>query len=154
MVRAWRIVKARHAATAFDGEGARLHGGRWNSPGRPAVYASESRAMATLELLAGLGTDRVLSAYVLIGLRFDSSLLTSLDGSALPVGWDARPPAAASRMVGDAWLLQQSSVALRVPSVVVPAEHNYLLNPRHPDFGEVEIDAPVPVSLDPRLLGR
>ena len=54
MPRAWRLVKARHAAGAFDGEGARLHGGRWNSRGARVVYVSSSRSLAALELLVHL----------------------------------------------------------------------------------------------------
>ena len=35
---AWRLVRQRHAATAFSGEGARIFEGRWNSAGVPVVY--------------------------------------------------------------------------------------------------------------------
>src|SRR5262245_29579658 len=68
---AWRIVKARHAANAFDGEGARLEGGRWNSPGTPTVYTSQSAALAALELLVHLGRGSILSAYTLIPCTFE-----------------------------------------------------------------------------------
>src|SRR3990172_1776005 len=65
-ITAWRIVKARHAANAFGGEGARVEGGRWNSPGTPVVYTSQSAALAALELLVLLGRGSILSADVLI----------------------------------------------------------------------------------------
>jgi RES domain-containing protein len=151
MVTAWRMVKGRHASSAFDGEGARRFGGRWNSPGTVAVYASESRALAMLEVLAGIGTVGVLASYVLIGVRFAESLVRILDPEALPEGWRAYPPPAAAQRVGDAWIRGATSPVLRVPSVLVPKESNYLLNPLHPDFGRLKIARPELVAIDPRL---
>jgi RES domain-containing protein len=150
---AWRIVKRRFAATAFDGEGARRFGGRWNSPVRPVVYVSESRALATLEILAGLGSTASLAAWVLIGVRFPDEIVTGVEDlpGGLPEGWEAVPPSHVSQDVGDRWLEQGASAALRVPSVIVPAESNYLLNPVHPDFARVEIGTPEELRLDPRL---
>ena len=89
MIEAWRIVKRRYAGQAFDGEGARLFGGRWNRPGRPVIYVSESRALATLEILAGLGTTSPLPAWVMIGVRFPESIVAGLEdilnSTSLPV---------------------------------------------------------------------
>ena len=148
---AWRLVKTRRIKDAFDGEGARLHGGRWNSPGKSAVYASETRALATLEVLAGLGGTSSLPDYSLIQLLFEDSLVEDVDMPALPPGWDARPPGAASQVIGDAWLAATTSAVLRVPSVIVPGEHNYVLNPAHPDFRAIVVRPPVSFSIDPRL---
>jgi len=153
VVTVWRIVKGRHAATAFDGEGARLYGGRWNSPGVPAVYASESRALALLEVLAGLGDTTRLDAYVLLPASFPESLVTPIDLGTLPGGWDTYPPPAAAQGVGDQWIRESVSAVLKVPSVLVPGEWNYILNPRHPDFSAVRIGPVEPLLLDPRLLG-
>lgn len=139
MLRAWRITKRRYVATAFDGEGARRHGGRWNTTGQAAVYVSESRALATLEILAGLGTPAVIPAYVLIGVECDEALVTVLDPGALPRNWKAYPPPAATQALGDQWLHGQTSVVLAVPSALVPGERNFVINPRHPDFGSVRI---------------
>jgi RES domain-containing protein len=148
---AWRVVKTRWVAGAFDGEGARLHGGRWNSPGSAAVYTSETRALATLEILAGLGGTPSLPDYSLIQVTFDDELVEAVSMSSLPTGWDARPPGTASQGVGDAWLAAETSAVLRVPSVIVPAECNYVLNPRHRDFGAIVVGEPAPLAIDPRL---
>ena len=148
-VEAWRIVKRRWAATAFDGEGPRRFGGRWTAPGRPVVYVSDSRALAVLEVLAGLGSTAILPAWVLIGVRFPSSLMSVVEPPDLPDGWDAAPPGPPSREVGDRWLVEAPSAVLRVPSAIVPAESNYLLNPLHPDFAQVEIGEP---RVQPQLL--
>ena len=158
MISAWRIVKRRYAEHAFDGEGARRFGGRWNSPGRPVVHVSESGALATLEILAGLGTTGPLPAWVIIGVRFPEEIVAGvgdlLDPAGLPGGWDSCPPTFVSQGIGDRWLDEATSAALRVPSVIVPAESNFLLNPRHPEFERLEIGAPEELRLDPRLVGR
>ena len=152
MLTVWRITKSRHATAAFDGEGARLFGGRWNSPGVPAVYASETRALAMLEVLAGLGETAKLDSYVLIGATLHESLVTALDARSLPENWRIYPPPAAARALGDRWLADARSPALRVPSALVPHEWNYVLNPRHPDFARIHIGTPEAVPLDPRLV--
>jgi len=151
VIRAWRIVKHRYAEQAFDGEGARINGGRWNSPGSRAVYVSESRALATLEVLAGLGSDAPLVNYSLIGVGFDEDFVSEIDPLDLPEGWNSNPPGPASQGVGDLWLAEERSAVLRVPSVIVPAESNFILNPGHPDFTNIVIDPPETLRFDPRL---
>lgn len=152
MPTAWRIVKQRHAETAFDGEGARLYGGRWNSPGVAVVYASESRALATLEVLAGLQTNSPLPEYVLIPAEFEDSLVVAVEVEELPVNWRKNPPPPSTQRVGDDWIAGGGSAVLRVPSALVPQESNYLLNPRHTAFSEVRIGQPEGVAMDPRLI--
>ena len=152
MLRAWRINKKRHAEEAFDGEGARLYGGRWNSPGVQAVYASESRALATLEVLAGLQTNSPLPGYVLIPAEFDESLVVAIELEDVPADWKQNPPAPSTQQLGDEWIARGESAVLRVPSALVPRESNYVLNPRHPDFSTIRVGEPEPVTMDPRPL--
>jgi RES domain-containing protein len=118
------------------------------------VYASESRALAILEVLAGLRTPAVLPAYVLIDVRFDEALMSELDVRSLPGQWNASPPGDATQRIGDRWLDGAASVVIRVPSAVVPGEFNYVINPRHPHFGELRIGRPQELYLDPRVLPR
>jgi RES domain-containing protein len=148
----WRIVKARHAATAFDGEGARLFGGRWNSRGLAVVYTAASPALAALEMLVHLGTSAVLPAYVSIKCAFDEAIVLRLDRARLPKDWRSSPPHAELALVGDAWLKDRTSAVLEVPNVIIPAESNYLLNPKHADFGSIRIERPDPFEFDLRLL--
>jgi RES domain-containing protein len=149
---AWRIVKKRHADSAFRGEGARQYGGRWNSPGIPIAYASETRALCLLEVLAGLGSIRHLQSYVLIPATFDDSLILSVVQERLRADWRQSPPPPSTQQIGDEWASLEQSAILRVPSVIVPDEHNYLLNPVHPDFQHIRIGSPEEITIDSRLL--
>ncbi len=149
-IRAWRIVKTRHVAGAFTGEGARLHGGRWNSPGVAVVYTSGSQALAALELLVHLNPPVTFSLEV-VPVEFDAALVTRLDRAKLPADWRAEPAPASARALGDAWSRTGASAVLEVPSVIVPAESNYVLNPRHADFSQVRVGAGEAFVLDPRL---
>ena len=151
MISSWRIVKARYAAAAFDGEGAKRSGGRWNSPGRRVIYTSATASLAILEILAHLGSARALTAWVLIECRFEPVLVTSLDPSMLPPQWQRYPAPAGVQALGDRWIDAGSSAVLAVPSVLVPQEKYYLLNPVHPDFARIEILPPVPFEIDARL---
>jgi RES domain-containing protein len=149
---AWRIVKAKHAPAAFDGEGARLEGGRWNSPGTPVVYTSASAALAALELLVHLGRESILSAYVLIACTFDEALVSPLDRKRLPNNWRSYPAPPELQRIGDEWVRAGTSAVLKVPSAVIATDANYLLNPRHPDFRAIRVSDPRPFEYDPRLL--
>jgi RES domain-containing protein len=149
---AWRIVKARHAATAFDGEGARLLGGRWNSPGLPVVYTAGSAPLAALEMLAHLGKTSLLSAYSVIACAFEKRIVLRLDRKRLPRDWRSYPARPELQLVGDAWLKDGTSAVLEVPSAIMPSESNYLLNPAHADFRSIRIDDPTPFEFDLRLV--
>jgi RES domain-containing protein len=153
MPAAWRIVKARHAATAFSGEGAARTGGRWNSRGEPAVYASGTLALAALETLVHLNPP-VAFKYVLFRLEFDDALTENLPLRRLPAGWRQEPPPPFTKVVGDVWVRARRSAVLALPSVIIPAETNYLLNPAHPDFRKIIIRPPEPFTFDPRLWNR
>ena len=152
MITAWRIVKARHQATAFDGEGARLYGGRWNSRGLPVVYAAASPALAALEMLVHVGNSKVLASYVSIACTFDEALVLRLDRQRLPKDWRSSPALPELALVGDAWLKDGTSAVLEVPNAIIPAESNYLLNPLHADFAAITIGRAQPFEFDLRLL--
>lgn len=151
MARAWRIVKRKHAPNAFTGDGARLFGGRWNYPGTALVYMAETRSLAALEMLVHLDGAELLGAYVTIGAEFDSELVETVDLAALPVNWRGDAALESIRTLGVEWAASGRSAVLRVPSVVIPEEANYLLNPRHPLYSRVSIGRPVPFEFDTRL---
>lgn len=151
MIQAWRIVKKRYADDAFSGEGARQAGGRFNSPGIAVVYTASSLALAELEILVNLPTERLLESYASFRVHFDASLLYVLREADLPANWRTDPAPRAVKQIGDQWVQKAQSVVLSVPSAVVPAERNYVLNPAHPDFDEIVIEGPFDPGIDPRL---
>ncbi|MGH2372057.1 MAG: RES family NAD+ phosphorylase [bacterium] len=151
MPAAWRLLKTKHVASAWDGEGARTNGGRWNSPGVGVVYTSESLSLALVEVLVHLQESAVLPAYSAIRVEIDDPLITSIELSDLPPNWRDFPAPPETRAIGDRWVSERRSVVLRVPSAVVPSESNYVLNPGHADFGLLRISPSVPFPFDPRL---
>jgi RES domain-containing protein len=153
MNRAFRLCKTRHMAAPFTGEGARLNGGRWNSPGKAVVYTSSSLSLATLEVLVHLEDPEVFGKlFSWVSLEIPPEALETLEPESLPAGWNDDESSQISRAIGDAWLRSTRSAALAVPSVVTPGEWNYLLNPAHPDFSKILIGAPQPFRPDSRLL--
>jgi len=150
LISAWRIVKRKHAKSAFTGDGARLFGGRWNTPGIAVVYTAESQALAALEMVAHLESAELLEHYVAIEVRGDVPF-ERLEAAALPRRWQSYPAPAKLAAFGDRWAAECRSVALRVPSVLIPEEHNFLLNPAHPDFARLSTGKPVPFRFDRRL---
>jgi len=152
VITAWRIVKARHAASAFDGEGARRYGGRWNSIGTPMVYTSDYLVTAVLELIVNMiDYSAVFKKYSRIAVEIPSRLITELDPAKLPVNWQDNPSPPTIRKIGDQWVQDQVSAVLKAPSAVLPQHHSYLINPHHPDFSKIKIDKPRPFKFDPRL---
>ena len=142
-MRVVRLTKRPHAST-LDGKGAAITGGRWNSPGSPVVYAASCGALAAFEYLAH--ADKSVFPATLVFL--------TIEVPDLPIERVHTPPAdvAASRQIGDDWLASKSTILLEVPSVLIPKQRNYLINPAHPLFGAVRISEINPFAFDSRLL--
>lgn len=151
MPEAWRIIKEKHAATAFTGEGAAKAGGRWNSRGVAVVYTSSTKSLDALESLVHLNPP-VIFKYVPIRIEFADTPVETVPLAALPRDWRLEPPPPAAKHVGDAWARAGRSAILALPSVIVSGEPNYLLNPAHPDFKKISIGKPGHFAFDPRLL--
>jgi len=150
-VRSWRLVKERHAENAFDGEGARLYGGRWNSPGQRVVYTSGSLALAALETLVHLDPAMPLPRLLAFSLHLPPGDIIS---AALPTSYSLDgplPDLTETRRLGDQWLEEGRHLAFSVPSSIVPQEFNLLINPLHSRFAELVIAPPVAFAVDVRL---
>ena len=150
-MQAFRIVKRRHAAEAFNGEGARLYGGRWNRPGTPMVYAAHTRALAALESLAHFGGAERRLQFVTFEIEIPDKLVLRVDPATLPKGWRSPEPSPGTQEIGSRWQRDGSSVALAVPSVLIPEESCLLLNPHHPDTSSVMVSYPTEFRFDERL---
>jgi RES domain-containing protein len=152
VITAWRITSAQFADTAFDGKGAKLYGGRWNSVGTRVVYTSSSAALAALELLVRIKKRERLRGYVIFACTFEEGLVERVPPTSLPAGWRGHPGPAALLSIGDRWVREERSAVLQIPSVIIETESNYLLNPGHADFPRIAIAEPIPFALDVRLL--
>ena len=148
----YRIADSRHPL--WDGTGAAMVGGRWNSPGRPIIYASVSYACAMLEILvhANIGRIPATHAYVVAEVP-DSVFIERHDAQSLPAGWDGDDPSVARRF-GDQWLQEARSAVLVVPSVVATLECNALINPLHADARHLQVSPSQKVIWDQRLFAR
>lgn len=152
-LKAYRLIKSKWKASAFDGEGAKRFGGRWNSKGQSCVYLANSLSLALLEIMVHINHYALLKHYVAYELHFDASDVLSLGAQNLPKNWQEEPAPPETAMIGDQWLEDCASLLLAVPSVIIPQEKNYLLNVNHPHVDRVLTSVvEVPFQADERLL--
>lgn len=152
IIHAWRLVREARADDAFSGEGARLYGGRWNPRGLPATYLSATRSLAALEVLVHQAEHVPTGRFLFFEVRFPEHFVTAISPADLEANWRSYPPRNSTVTLGGKWLQARSSPVLRVPSIMIPEESNFLLNPEHPRSDEVEIGDPRPFTFDPRFL--
>lgn len=148
----FRIGDSRHAL--WDGTGAAMVGGRWNSPGLPAIYGSLSYACSMLEILVHANIGRIPGTHDYVVADVPENLpIERHDAMSLPLGWDGDDPSVARRF-GDQWLTEGRSVVLVVPSVVAKLEWNAVVNPLHPAANQLVVSQSQMVIWDQRLFDR
>ncbi len=133
----------------FSGEHAAKTGGRWNPQGSPVVYASSTYSGALLEKLAQVGTARIPRHQVSITITIPAGL-TIRSCEALLEGWNASDYAV-SQAIGEEWLAARKAVALIVPSVLFPVEHNVVIDPMHPQARLIRVGKPLKIRWDESL---
>lgn len=149
-MRVWRIASAAHET--LDGEGARRYGSRWTPKGLPAIFASATLSLAALERFVNTDSDLEPADLVAISVDIATSIAIESVGVAdLPADWRTYPAPLALATIGERWLRESRSSVLSVPSVIIPTELNFILNPAHGDFRKVGINPPEPFSFDPRM---
>jgi RES domain-containing protein len=142
----WRISRHRE----LSGEGGLRAPGRWHHRGAAIVYLAESPAGALLEACVHTSANDIPPGYTLLALRAEDSIpFETLEVATLPPDWIDHVKV--SREVGSAWLRSMRSALLRVPSALVPATWNVLLNPSHPEAGKIAIEAVYEFPFDPRI---
>jgi RES domain-containing protein len=151
-VRAWRIEQNQHIPTATTGEGARILGGRWNSPLRPMVYASTLLSLSVLEILVHAKTSaQRKSPRSKVALDIPDRLIEVLPDGKLPRDFSPHTPFEVSQKLGDTWMAEGRTPVLVVPSAIIPEEHCVLLNPLHPAYRECKWGKFASIELDTRL---
>lgn len=137
----------------LSGNGAAINGGRWNGLGYPALYAASSRSLAILEVLVHLRQTEPPTDYRVVVLYVpDTMPATTLTQRQLPDNWKQNDTH--TQHIGSQWLRSGESLLLRVPSVIVRAEYNYLLNPGHIFFADLQIIDTEPIEFDPRFFQK
>jgi RES domain-containing protein len=149
-VRVWRIASRAHAE--FDGEGARRYGSRWTPRGIPVVFASATLSLAALERFVHTDPDLEPMDLVAIPVDISDDLATeSVNVNTLPRDWRAFPAPHALAAIGESWFRTSRTAVLQVPSVIIPHERNFVLNPTHREFERLSIGRSEPFSFDPRM---
>ncbi|MCC5840033.1 MAG: RES family NAD+ phosphorylase [Opitutales bacterium] len=152
MVSSWRIVAEARANAPWDGLGARRYGGRWNPVGLAAVYSAGSRALAALEILAHLPRPTPPMVFCLFEVKIPEDAVVDVTDARVLASVESPEIEQLTQNFGAAWLRAQTSVALRVPSALVPEEPNYVLNPEHRDFAHLVFGDRKNFAFDRRLL--
>jgi RES domain-containing protein len=157
-MRIYRIYLKRRRETAFTGEGARITGARWNLPGTPIIYTCSTLSLCLLEFFVHF--DPTAADITRLGLEYrwadvpDSIPRLETRDSDLPRNWKDIPWPKSTQELGTKWMAEGQYVVISVPSIVVPMERNFLLNPSLPAFSEIKIGPPSGIQMDPRLFSR
>ncbi len=147
----FRLTTAKYA-NDLSGTGARLHGGRWNQKGDAVLYTSGSRALALVEVLVHLTNAFLPLNYQLITIYIPDDSILEFPLKSLPKDWKSIEPNESTKKIAAKWLAENEYLALKVPSVVVEGEHNFLINPLHADFSKIKVLKTEPFSFDDRLI--
>lgn len=133
-------------ARDLSGAGARLHGGRWNSPGLAMVYTAENNVLAAFEVAIRIPLEHISNNYVMVPIDLPETAFHEPD---LSRTWykDEKQ----TRAAGDEFLRANSHLVMKVPSALISDSWNYLLNPAHPGIAHVKIQSPRPILFDRRL---
>ena len=151
----YRILRRAFARAPFDGEGAYRYGGRWSSPGTRLAYASEHQSLAMLEYFVHLDKDDPPDDLVLAVAEVPDDLARErVEVGDMPANW--REPAAPPELahLGDKFVQRGEHCVLLLPSVLAPAENNWLINPGHTDYRKIDIHELTPLNYDPRMFAR
>lgn len=135
----------------LTGLGPKSYGGRWNYRGVPAIYTSETRALAALEFLVHVKTRKADNLKIATIAIQDSIIPMEFRIETLPKGWRDHPPPVKLAELGTDWLKSLKSLMLRVPSAVIPNEVNLIINPMHKDMKYVKIIHVEDFTYDKRL---
>jgi len=153
MARFFRLTQLKWLDGAMSGYGAEIAGGRWNPKGLAAVYLAESRALAALEVIVHAPNQVLRLEWRVIPVELPDECVAELETARIPDDWKSLPSSAGARRVGEGWLRSKSSLAIRVPSVIVPQESIIVLNPKHDDIIRMRVFAPEAFRFDPRFPG-
>jgi len=146
----YRLSKSKYSAD-LSGKGAEKAGGRWNSKGVGMVYTSASRALCTAEVAVHVPLGIVPADYELVTIDIPDDSVTEAHIRDLPVDWQSFPHSNSTQKLGDRFVHEGKFLVLKVPSVVVQGEYNFLINPKHEEAAKVRVVNKEPFLFDKRL---
>lgn len=150
----FRLAKLKYSRD-LSGKGAEMAGGRWNSKGTPMLYTADSIALATTEIAVHVPLGILPKGYVAITYELPELVtIQELEPGELPADFRSIPHSHSTQVIGDEFIIRKKTLILKVPSVVVQGDFNYLINPNHPDLEKVVILAIEPYEFDERLFFR
>ena len=149
----YRITRSQY--TKLDGQGAKLAGGRWNSRGIPLVYSGQSISLCVLEVAVHLPLGMLPADYVLTSIEVPEAVsMVVIPAMRLPLNWRVTLHAFETQNIGDDFFEKKQFCVLKVPSATVPTEHNFIINPEHPEFSLIKTIDISPYDFDSRLFIR
>ncbi|MBC7946431.1 MAG: RES family NAD+ phosphorylase [Chitinophagaceae bacterium] len=144
----YRFAAAKYSRD-ISGEGSRLFGGRWNSKGNAVLYTSITISLSLLEMLIHSSSYDEIKANVLVTIDVPELHPGKIPVAGLTKNWQSDIDYC--RYIGDAFITEKQSLLLKVPSVIVPEEHNLLINPAHPAFKKVKVLSAKKFAFDTRM---
>ena len=147
-----REKRSKSIEEAFNGVGASKIGGRWNPKGMPAAYTSESISLALLEILVHADLEDLPGDLVCVSVHIpDSVNIYELSVSNLPKNWRNIDPVPSSLItIGKNWIEKGEFLLMSIPSVIIPSERNFIVNPEHTEFSKLSDLKVQPFEIDPR----
>jgi len=147
----FRLSSSKYA-NDLSGTGAKIHGGRWNRKGDAVLYTAGTRALALVEVLVHTTNAFLPLNYQLITIYIPDDSILMIPTKSLPDDWNNIEPSDSTTKISASWLSAAEYLTLRVPSVVVEGEYNFLINPAHPDFSKVKVLCSEAFNFDNRLM--
>ncbi len=148
----YRVCRTQFA-NDLSGTGSRIYGGRWNSPGMAAVYTSESKSLAVLEILTNTPPGILISYFSILTIEISGKFfIDEIPEETLPKNWNEFPAPDILARLGDKWLKQGQNLLLKIPSAIISSESNFIINPAHADFKKVKIIFTETLDLDKRII--
>jgi RES domain-containing protein len=149
----YRLTKSAYALN-LSGKGAELAGGRWNNKGTALLYTSSSRALCLAETMVHISTNTLLVDFTMVSIEVMVDNFDIITTDQLPPDWRSIPAPASTRQIGDQFYQANQHLVLQIPSVIVPQENNYLINPNHPDKHHIRIIHSEPFTFDTRFFKK
>lgn len=146
----YRITGKKHSDD-LSGTGAAMYGGRWNKKGTPVLYTGESKEIALLETIVHT-PPMIFPELDIITLEIPDDSITTITIKMLPSNWTTYPAPTILSEIGESWVNNEDTIALKVPSCIIHSACNLILNCRHKDFSKVNLIDKRNFKFDSRLI--